>query len=359
MPPFEVSSTAAPLKTESIATMADKTWQSRRITIKDIARTAGVDPSTVTRALQGSSRVKPATRERITGLATEMGYVPDMAARMLVNRRSNLVGVVIPDLTNPFFADLARGIEDEAAKHDLRILIRNTEGAEAAERDAVKLFLELKVDGILAPSARCPQDYYDELHASVPVIHVNRDEARFHVSCDTVQGSIAVMEHLLGLGHRRIGFVRGPTGAGREPKMFAYRQALSDAGLDYDPELIFSFDGAMASTQATADQLAAMADRPTAMFAWNDVCAIGLMHGLRNHGIRVPDDMSVVGHDDIKLAGCVDPALTTVRWPMYELGQKSVRYLYSLRAGRKPRRPRVPDPELVIRESTAKPPPAP
>ena len=335
--------------------MPPRKWHSKRVTIKDIARAASVDPSTVTRALQGSDRVKRETREKIAAIATEMGYVPDMAARTLVTRRSGLVGVVIPDMTNPFFAELAKGIEDEAAKHDLRILIRNTEGAEAAERDAVNLFLELQVDGILAPSARCPRHYYDALHASVPVIHVNRDDAAYHVSCDTVQGSIMVMQHLLELGHERIGFVRGPAGPGREPKMYAYRQSLEQAGLDYDPELIFSFDGTVASTQAIADQLLALRDRPTAVFAWNDVSAIGLLHALRQRGIAVPEELSVAGHDDIQLSGCVDPALTTVRWPMYELGQKSIRYLYSLREGRKPRRPRVSDPELIIRESTAKP----
>ena len=157
--------------------MTKPRWQTRRVTIKDIARAANVDPSTVTRALQGNERVKPVTREKIAGLAAEMGYVPNMAARTLVNRSSGLVGVVIPDMTNPFFADLGRGIEDEAAKHDLRILINDTHGVEAAEREAVKLFLELKVDGLLVPMARCPQAYYDELDAAVPVVHVNRDDA--------------------------------------------------------------------------------------------------------------------------------------------------------------------------------------
>lgn len=335
--------------------MAQKKWQSRRVTIKDIARAAAVDPSTVTRALQGSDRVKSATRKKIAELATTMGYVPDMAARTLVTRRSGLVGVVIPDMTNPFFAALAKGIEDEAAKHDLRILIRNTEGSEAAERDAVNLFLELKVDGILAPMARCPQHYYNELHASVPVIHVNRDDAAYHVDCDTVQGSILVMQHLLALGHRRIAFVRGPAGPGREPKMHAYRQSLKNAQLNYDPELIFSFDGTLDSTQMIADQLMHLPDRATAVFAWNDVSAIGLMHALRERGVAVPGDISVAGHDDIQLSGCVFPALTTVRWPMYELGQQSIRYLYTLRAGRKPRKVRVSEPELIVRESTAKP----
>ncbi len=330
-------------------------WQTHRVTIKDIARAANVDPSTVTRALQGSERVKTATREKIASLAAEMGYVPDMAARTLVNRRSGLIGVVIPDMTNPFFAEFGRGIEDEAAKHDLRILIIDTRGVEAAEREAVKLFLELKVDGVVVPMARGPQEYYDGLNDAIPLVHVNREEAKHRVNCDTVHGSILVMQHLLELGHRRIGFVRGPAPPGREPKMFAYRQALDEAGIHYDPELIFTFDGTLESTELIAEQVLALDERPTAIFGHNDVSAAGLIHALRDHKLSVPQDISVAGHDDIQLSGCIDPPLTTVAWPMYELGQQSVRYLYSLGQGKKPRAPKVPLPRLIVRESTGGP----
>ena len=335
--------------------MSSSSFSRRRTTIKDIARAANVDPSTVTRALQGSSRVRPATRERIQAIAAELGYVPSMAARTLVKSSTGLIGVVIPDMTNPFFAELGRGIEDEAAKHDLRILFHDTRGAESAERDAVRLFLELKVDGLLVPMARCPQEFYTPLDKVMPIVHVNREEATHHVNCDTLAGSLMIMQHLIDLGHRRIGFVRGPAGPWREPKMFAYRQSLDEAGIDYDPEIIFTFDGTLDSTRLIAEELLALDDRPTAVFAWNDVNAIALIHALRDHGVRVPGDVSIAGHDDIQLAGCIDPPLTTVAWPMYELGQQSVRYLYSLGHGQSPDEPRVPAPRLVVRQSTGSP----
>ncbi len=335
--------------------MSKPRWQTKRTTIKDIARAANVDPSTVTRALQDSPRVKPATRERIANLASELGYVPNMAARTLVNRQSGLIGVVIPDMTNPFFAELGRGIEDEAAKHDLRILFHDTRGIESVEREAVQLFLELKVDGLLVPMARCPQDYYNDLGADVPVVHVNRDEATHHVNCDRLGGSLMIMRHLIELGHRRIGFVRGPAGPWREPKMFAYRQVLEEEGIPYDPDLIFAFDGTLESSQAIAGEILTLEDPPTAVFAWNDINAIGLIHGLRERGVAVPDDVSIAGHDDIQLAGCIDPPLTTVGWPMYELGQQSVRYLYSLGHGQEPGEAQVPAPRLVVRGSTGGP----
>ena len=335
--------------------MSDPRWPSRRVTIKDIARAANVDPSTVTRALQGSTRVKQETRERIVALAAEMGYVPNMAARTLATSRSGLVGVVIPNMTNPFFADLSRGIEEEATKHDLRVLIIDTDGVEAAERDAVNLFFELKVDGIIVPMARCTPQYYDELAPAVPIVHVNRDEARHAVSCDRVHGSDLVMQHLLDLGHQHIAFVRGPTMPGVEPKMLAYRNALERAGIEYDPDLIFTFDGTLDSTELIANELAALDRLPTAVFAWNDVNAIALIHALRDRGISVPDDISIAGHDDIQLAGCIDPPLTTVAWPMYELGQQSVRHLYSLSQGTTPREHPIPPPKLIVRESTGSP----
>lgn len=335
--------------------MKNPHWKTQRVTIKDIARAANVDPSTVTRALQGSPRVKPATRERIAQLAADMGYVPNIAARTLVSRSSGLVGVVIPDMTNPFFRDLGKGIEEEAAKHDLRILITDTDAVEATEREAVNLFLELKVDGIIVPSARCTQDFYERIGDAVPIVHVNREDVPHQVSCDMVGGSVLIMQHLIDLGHRRIGFVRGPAGPALEPKMFAYRSELEKAGLDYDPELIFAFDGTIESSRALVEQLLAMDNRPTAIFAWNDVNAIAMMHVLREHGVSIPGDLSIAGHDDIQLAGCVDPPLTTVGWPMYELGQQSVRYLCSLGHGQTPGEAPLPAPRLVVRGSTGGP----
>ncbi len=331
----------------------DKTdWSGRRVTIKDIATAAAVDPSTVTRALQGSQRVKPETRERIAALAVQMGYVPNMAARTLVTRRSHLLGIVIPDMTNPFFADLARGVEDESAKHQLQVLIRNTEGDEAAERDAITFFLELKVDGLLVPMARCTPEYYASLGTQVPLVHVNRTDTEHYVSCDTRGGSAALMQHLFELGHRRIGFVAGPTGPIRTPKIEAYRQALNSVGIAYSPDLIYSFDGRLEDTERLTQQILATSPRPTAVFAWNDVCAMGVIRALRDRGVAVPTDLSVAGHDDIALASCYEPPLTTVHWPMYELGQQSVRYLYRLRERQPASIPDIPDPQLVVRGST-------
>ncbi|MEN7341311.1 MAG: LacI family DNA-binding transcriptional regulator [Pseudomonadota bacterium] len=327
----------------------------KRVTIKDIARAASVDPSTVTRALQGSERVKQATRERVAALAEEMGYVPNMAARTLVKRSSGLIGLVIPDMTNPFFAELARGMENEAVKHDLRIVINDTLGEEAAEREALRLFLELEVDGLLVAMARIPQPFYDELNPPVPLVHINRPEAAHHVSCDRIKGSIDILEHLYALGHRRIGFVRGPAQPGTEPKMAAYRQVLEEKGLAYEPDWIFRFDGSTDSAEHIADRLLDLSPMPTAVFAWNDVSAIALIHVLRERGLRVPHDVSIAGHDNIQLSGLVEPPLTTVGWPMYEIGQHSVRHLVSIGQGKAPRKPRLPAPQLIVRASTGSP----
>ncbi|MFK8015382.1 MAG: LacI family DNA-binding transcriptional regulator [Gammaproteobacteria bacterium] len=336
--------------------MTSKEWSRQRVTIKDIAREAGVDPSTVTRALQGSPRVKTSTREDIERIALRLGYVPSAIGRSLVKRRSQLIGLVIPDMTNPFFAPLARGIEDEAARHSLRVLIRNTEGKPAAERDAINVFSELAVDGLIVPAARCPQSYYDALPLATPIIHINREDAAHQVSCDSVSGSAKIMAHLFALKHRRVAFVAGPAGPAREPKIFAYRQAMQNAQLPIRDEDLFSFDETLASVEHIADTLAANPQRPTAVFAWNDVCAIALIHALHKRGIEVPQQMSIAGHDDIEMAAIIQPPLTTVRWPMYELGLEAVRYVLRLHTKESPVSPIIPAPTLMVRESTAPPP---
>ncbi|MEO1574463.1 MAG: LacI family DNA-binding transcriptional regulator [Pseudomonadota bacterium] len=335
--------------------MTKTTQRSGRVTIKDIAREAGVDPSTVTRALQGSTRVRESTRHRIKDIAAQLGYVPSAIARSLVAQRSHLVGLVIPDMTNPFFAPLARGIEEEAARHNLRVLIRNTEGNEDAERDAIKVFSELAADAVIVPMARCPQSYYDNVYGNTPIVHVNREGAKHQVSCDTMLGTSMILQHLISLGHERIGFVSGPAGPAREPKSWAYRDAMANLGQSQRDDWQYEFDGTTDSVEIIADAILANPDRPTAVFAWNDVCAIALIHALNKRGLSVPGDISIAGHDDIALAGVIQPPLTTVHWPMLELGIAAVRYAIHLHEGKAAPECEIPAPQLMVRESTAAP----
>lgn len=335
--------------------MATSAWNKKRITIKDIAAAAKVDPSTVTRALQDSHRVRKETREKIQTIARDLGYVPNMAARTLVTRRSSIIGLVMPDMTNPFFAELARGIEEEANKHSLRVLTRNTEGMEAAERDAIAFFTELKVDGLVVAMARCTREYYDELDTPVPLVHVNRDDLSHHVSCDRFSGSREIMEHLITLGHRRIALVTGPAGPAQNPKRQAYISALEDNGIEYDPEYVLGFNGDIDDTENVVQEFMRLQPRPTAIFAWNDLCAIGLLRHLSDAGLRVPDEVSIAGHDDLAISRYTRPPLTTVHWPMYELGQQSVRYLYRLNHEQPARDVDIPEPEVRFRASTTAP----
>ena len=335
--------------------MNQTSQRSGRITIKDIAREAGVDPSTVTRALQGSPRVRESTRARIKDIAARLGYVPSAIARSLVARRSHLVGLVIPDMTNPFFAPLARGIEDEASRHGLRVLIRNTEGRAESEEDAIRLFSEMAVDAVIVPMARCPQVYYDNLRGNTPVVHVNREDAKHQVSCDSILGTSMILRHLIDQGHTRIGFVSGPSGPAREPKRWAYRDAMANLGQGQRDDWLYDFDGTTDSVDVIADAISNSPDRPSAVFAWNDVCAIALIHALTKRGLSVPRDISIAGHDDIALAGVIEPPLTTVRWPMTELGVAAVRYAVHLHEHKMPPTSDIPAPQLIVRQSTAPP----
>ncbi|MEM7081364.1 MAG: LacI family DNA-binding transcriptional regulator [Pseudomonadota bacterium] len=325
---------------------------SKRVTIKDIAKAAGVDPSTVTRALGGSPRVKHSTRALIEGLAEELGYVPSAIARSLLTRQSNLIGVVIPDMTNPFFDALVRGIEHQASLYQQRVLVRSTDGDPDAERDAVRLFYELNVDGLIIPIARCPQSFYERLDKSTPVIHVNRDDAEHSVSCNTISASEALVDHLIALGHRRIAFVSGVSGFVQEPKRIAYDRALQRADIALKPDLLFAYDGSTDSVRKIADQLLNSPHNPTAVFSWNDVCAISLIHVLHERGISIPEQMSVAGHDNIDMAALVQPTLTTVNWPMTEIGIRSVNLLMNIQGRSTEQCVAIPAPQLLIRDST-------
>lgn len=323
----------------------------RRVTIKDVARAAGVDPSTVTRALQGSERVRQKTREKIVAIAKDMDYVPNQAARTLVTQRSHLIGLVIPDLTNPFFADLSRGIDTEAKQHGLNVLIRNTDGNRQVEQAAIRLFVEMKVDGIIAPASRCSRKFYQSVPSSVPIVHVNRDDTEHHVCCDREAGTRAMVEHLIALGHRRIAFVKGP-GPAAAAKYEGYRSVMAANFLPHGDELLLRFSGQLEHAAVLARRVLRLEPRPTAVFAWNDLCALGMMHALGQAGVRVPEDISIAGHDDVAVAAISNPALTTVHWPMFELGRASVTYLQRLGSGETPSRVSVPAPTLTVRDST-------
>jgi LacI family transcriptional regulator len=329
----------------------------RRATIGDVAKAAGVSPSTASRALTGRGYAAQAVKTRVLDAATRLGYVPDEFARSLKRRTSRLVGVVISDLRNPFYADLAAGIDEVLGAAGYQMVLVNDDGDTDREVAGVRTLVAMRVPGtIVTPLSPSAGALLTE--QGVQVVEVDRQMAESRcdaVLVDSPHGAQQATAHLLELGHRRIGFVidelEWTTGAGR---LDGYRAALGAAGVDYDPALVARVGfGAGRTAAAVADLLDHHPD-VTALFAANNVVAEGVWQQLQRRGLRVPADISLVAFDDQPWMTLVEPAVTAVRQPVVELGARAAELLLERMSGELTGQPRTIwlQPEFVRRGST-------
>lgn len=355
-------------------------------TILDVARRAGVSPATVSRVLTGSAPAREATRARILQAAAELRYVPNGAARSLSSRRTGAIGVLLPDLHGEFFSELLRGLDRAAQAHAHHLLVSSSHHDREGVEQAVRA-MRGRVDGVvvMAPDLDA-EALAAALPAGWPVALVNcADGAAAAVTAahavpgaggqpvttlavDNAGGARAMTAHLVALGHQRVGYVGGPRhNADSAARRRGHRDALRAAGLSADPALEVHGDFGEASGRRAAGELLALPDPPTAIFAANDMMAVGALGALADRGLRAPDDVSVAGFDDIPLARYTAPALTTVRVAIAELGVRAAEALLATLGARGPaERPPpggAPGGEplpaaLVVRASTG-PPPAP
>jgi LacI family transcriptional regulator len=328
-------------------------------TIRDVAGQAGVSVATVSRVINAKGSVRADTASRVLAVVRQLGYVPHGAARSLTTRRTHTLGVVLPDMHGDFFSELIRGIDLAARVAGFHVLVSGSH-SERAEIEAVLQALHGRVDGlvVMAPGVGDPW-----LHASLPrrtpaVILNDSDEQERHccICIDNRHGSRLAMEHLLGLGHRRIAMICGPGGnPDAEERRLGYRETLAAVGLCWEPGLELPGDFREESGFRAGLQLAGMSPRPTAVFAANDAMAIGCLAALREQRLQVPDELSLVGFDDVPMARYLAPALTTVHVPIAEVGSGAVELLLdAMDDGDDPRAVRrVVVPTLAIRESTA------
>ncbi len=333
-----------------------------KVSIKDIARAAGVSHSTVSRALRNSPLLRRETRERIQRLAREMGYSPDTIARSLVTGRTHTVGVVITTIADPFVAEVVRGVEDCALPHGYSVILASSGGEPERELAAVDMLRAKRVDALIVTSSRIGSLYLDRLELQgVPVVLVNDHAVQggpytFSVTVDNQGGGRLATEHLISRGHRRIAYVAAALGhSDSVERQAGYQQALRQAGIEVDPALVLRGDGRPEGGEAALVRLRALADPPTAVFCYNDMTAIGLLRAARHMAVRVPEDLAVVGFDDILYASYVCPSLTTVCQPKTELGERAMRMALALRdeAAPAPEEGQVVLPgQLVVRESS-------
>jgi LacI family repressor for deo operon, udp, cdd, tsx, nupC, and nupG len=324
----------------------------RAVTIYDVAEAAGVAPSTVSRAFSRPGRVNSATAERIREVADRLGYRTNVMARALSTARSRMLAVAVPDVANPFFAEVLRGAQVAAAEAGHTILLADTQESERLERESLERALPT-VDGVLLAGSRMSDATIRVIAKQKPVVVLNR--AVVDVPCvavDNPRGIQLATEHLTELGHREITYVAGPEASWADGMRW---RSLLEATADRDVRVrrIGPCTPDLAGGVQAAESLG---NRPSsAVIAYNDQVAIGLIRGLAARGLRVPRDVSVVGFDNITVAELVTPALTTVAAPIRREGEAATRHLLRLVQGEQERvgPPAVLPVRLVVRESTA------
>jgi LacI family transcriptional regulator len=330
-------------------------------TIKDVAKAANVSIATVSRTLNGDAKVRPATADRIKAIAAEMRFVPSNAARSLITRRTETIGVLLPDLHGEFFSELIRGIDLAARGKGYHLLVSSSHDDAAAAAVALRA-MQGRVDGLLLMSPHADADFLRQnLPQDLPTVLMNTRLAGTDycaLSVDNDGGARLMVEHLLSLGHRRIAFIQGPPGnRDASERELGCREALARHAPD-NPVTTLSGDFSEESGYRAGQQVLAMRPRPDAVFAANDMMAIGCMAALREAGICVPEEIAVCGFDDVPMARYVTPSLTTIQVHIAELGGQAMELLGkqiddpgSVAAGTR-RRVRA---ELVVRASSGAP----
>jgi LacI family transcriptional regulator len=322
----------------------------RRPTINDIAKRVGLSKASVSRALNGKQDVDPETRKRVLTLAADMGYVPSASARALSNGRSNCLGLLVPTLTWPWILEVLRGVAEEIERSGYSLILYTTTDGEDSERAFMSQVVPAGAFGMLVYIERLAK-------GGLPVVVVD-DRGHYPdlptVATTNVEGGRSATRHLIEQGRRRIAMLNGPHDFGcNRDRLEGYKSALQDAGLQVDPRRLVDSDFKEEGGASAMAALLAGDPRLDAVFAANDVMAFGAMRALRNAGRRVPDDVAVVGFDDIPASAMTHPPLTTVRQPLYEMGRTAAAMVMAAVRGESiAKRVELPT-TLVIRDSSS------
>jgi LacI family transcriptional regulator len=329
------------------------------VTIKDIAREVGVSPSTVSRALSDSPLISEKTKQRIKDIAYRLGYERNELARGLVKGSSGAVGLVVPDITNPFFGDIVRGVGEIAHHSGYGVILCNTAEKTDRELSYIQLLRRKRVDGFILASVTVEDPYLQELSQSktpfILVSRLSRSVDAPYVTVDDQAGARLAVEHLIGLGHERIGFIGGPGSVqSSRDRMATYREVLREHGLAVQDDWVCYADFTQAAGREAGRRMLSLAIPPTAIFAANDVTALGVLEAAEGLDLRIPEDLSLVGYDDIAYASLPRIQLTTVAQPAFEMGQIAIKWLLSV-IGKEIVYPlyRVLEPHLIVRSTTA------
>lgn len=333
--------------------------QHKAVTILDVAREAGVSYATVSRVVNNKNSIAPEKRARVLEAMERLGYVPNLQARKLAGGRSQVIGLVLHDVWSSYVVEILRGVDEELAAAQYDLMLYTSRRRAANESAHVTAVTQGLAEGLLLLLPRGLQTYVERLQQRhfpfVLIDHEPEPGGPPAVGATNRQGAMDAMFHLLNLGHRRIGFITGDMhiGASRA-RLEGYRAALAARGLPFDAALVAEGDFLHPRALEAARRLLALESRPSAIFASNDVSAFGVLDAARELHLRVPEDLSVVGFDDIPQAAYVQPALTTVRQPLEEMGRVAARLLLAAMHDAQPPPAGVElATELVVRGSTA------
>jgi LacI family transcriptional regulator len=305
------------------------------VTLEQLAKVAGVSVSTASRALNKSKHtVNEETRNRILTLAKQLDYRPNMVARSLKTERTHTIGIIIDDIASPFGPVITRGIQDYLKEYGYFSVLINGDWNPEVEIQAVHDLISRSIDGIIFVESWLREANPTLDLANKPYVFVHRLFGGVHhnsVGVDEHYGAKLAIQHLAKLGHHRIAYINGPRGwYAAEQRLIGYRETLSEYGLPFDPELVLEGNWEIQSAYPAARRFLELKKRPTAIFAANDLMALGAIYAIQEAGLRVPEDIAVVGYDDREIASLSQPTLTTVRLPCYEMGQASAKLLLSL-----------------------------
>lgn len=327
-------------------------------TIREVAESAGVSYATVSHVINNTRLVTKETRERVLAAMNALNYRPNALARSLRQGKTHTLGLVLPDSANPFFAEISRSIEDEAFKKGYSVFLCNTELDTERELFYVDVLSKKQVDGIIFVAAGDQADSLDFLVGqSMPVVMVDRIVPNVEVDAvltDNKLGGYLATRHLLELGHTHIACIAGPSSiTPSAERIIGYRKALEESGIAYDENLVIRGDYHARSGMEITHTILQMNPRPTAIFALNDLMALGALRAAAEAGCSVPKDLAIVGYDDLELAQFTNPPLTTIAQPKKQIGTQAVHLLVD-RMSQKSRSPSrlVLPPELIVRRST-------
>ncbi len=327
-------------------------------TIREVAESAGVSYATVSHVINNTRFVTQETRDRVLTAMTALNYRPNALARSLRQGKTNTIGLVLPDSANPFFAEISRSIEDEAFKKGYSVFLCNTELDTERELFYVDVLSKKQVDGIIFVAAGDQSDSLDYLRReNMPVVLIDRNLPNVQVDVvltDHQLGGYLATRHLIGLGHQRIACIAGPsTITPSAERITGYQKALEEAGLPCDENLILRGDYHAQSGLDVTNAILNMTPRPTAIFALNDLMALGALRAASEAGYFIPKDLAVVGYDDLELSRFTSPPLTTISQPKKEISAQAVSLLVQRLSGKSesPSRVVLP-PQLIVRRST-------